>query len=476
MKQYHIKYSVFSLLFLFLAGISQAQDREILFIHGLGGTADSWNVYEQHFPSIPPISNLVIFDNEYDSDNDIATSAAESRADFQRETIQVPETAIAFGHSMGGVVARQLDFEFKTAGQDMLFGGLVTSGAPNQGAAIFNSIQNGDMQVYFGEGCKEVITDPIGSTLNLIMGGAASLSSASWVQKLNTLGNSLNSIGGMYSKLPIPNGSNSILCDGLWFGMNFFNVGPAKFNTASGVDLAIGSPTMNTLNTFQANQNGTMPMVTVWGNEQRPIHWREWESILFTKPATLPLNQTDDENLMNIMDGIENGYQIASTVALIGSVACAIGGIWYPPVWVFVMPAAICFIEFYQGAYWIKNDSEVKWAALIGATSTATVNVTMQNFSCIGQLITNGLPWLISLSWSDIKGCFQTNTIAVAVPIILPSDGIIAEDQAKIPGVCDIRVDRANHQELRNHPNATKAYSDIFNVQQQCIHPFFLTN
>ena len=91
------------------------------------------------------------------------------------------------------------------------------------------------------------------------------------------------------------------------------------------------------------------------------------------------------------------------------------------------------------------------------------------------QLIVNALPWLTSLSLSDIRNCFTTNTITYQVPVMLPNDGIVPESSAIIPGVCDIEVEGANHQELMNHPRATDAYQLVFDAGK-CVDIFFETD
>lgn len=438
--------------------------REVILIHGLGGDLTSWQIYEQEFQNMTPMTNLNLMNGEYDTEKSLPNTAAEVRDGILRRGGTNAETAIVIGHSMGGITARQLDFEHQTGNGTRLFRGIVTSGSPNQGAQMINSMQNGTTQQYFGEGCVNVVADPARSLVNLVpFSGTAGVI----VNALSPITSSYNFVSGLTT-----NGSGSLLCDVSWLALK--KTGLGAYDTPAATDISVGSSIINNLNNYQ--QGNSIPMVNVWGNEQSPIHWREIENIQFTKPQDLPFNATDDEGLMNTMDNIANFYRVGSIVAGVSASALTVAGFWAPPAWGYVLPVANVGIQFYQGYYWIAEESEPQWHVMIGATTNVSVTSTVQSFGCLEQLIVNGLGWLTSLSLRDIRNCFRTNTITYQVPLMLPNDGIVSKDAALILGICEIEVQGANHQELRNHPRATDAYQLIFDKGLVCIDQFFETN
>src|SRR4029450_11796597 len=108
---------------------ASAQDRPVVFIHGMGSGPETWQETADRLQSrlqISPDRAQVSWWNAVES------QASEMQARFGG----LPGSTIAVGHSLGGLVARQW-------GRSHQLEGLITLGSPNPGRPIANQINEG---------------------------------------------------------------------------------------------------------------------------------------------------------------------------------------------------------------------------------------------------------------------------------------------------------------------------------------------
>lgn len=122
------------LLLVLLVSTAHAQDAEnVTFIHGLGGNSLSLQEADN------TLSDDFIINTQrlgYSSQNDIASIASGERSN-------VLSNSVVVGHSMGGVVAREM---VRTDGSQSDIDALITSGSPHEGALIANQLSGGYAQ------------------------------------------------------------------------------------------------------------------------------------------------------------------------------------------------------------------------------------------------------------------------------------------------------------------------------------------
>jgi pimeloyl-ACP methyl ester carboxylesterase len=269
--------------------------RDVYFLHGLGGSVQSWNLsaehLEQHFmlrEYVPPYSSYV---------NGNLGSAAKEVHEWIRIHNPMPNgagRAIMVAHSQGGMVGKAMEYVSLTFPDPTFyprkFGGLVTFGTPHGGAMILN---NGDpygsqkqIQVFLNEGCQAFSSALI---TNLI---ASNWAVSSLVYLLNfdkQLNGSIpEALCGAFSGTVIP-----LLMDDL----------ASPITT----DYQVGSPMVDILN----NMPTQMPVVTFYGEETQPIFFKTISSFLLDARSLTPedpFTGDDDSEFVEKANSMMSAY------------------------------------------------------------------------------------------------------------------------------------------------------------------------
>jgi hypothetical protein len=125
-RRHGIRFTASVLAFVASTAIVSAQERAVVFLHGVNSGPETWQGAAERLRQramIEPYRPATSWQN-----------SMESQADqVQRQVGHLPGSTIAVGHSAGGIVAREWSRQHG-------LGGLVTVGSPNLGAPIANHV------------------------------------------------------------------------------------------------------------------------------------------------------------------------------------------------------------------------------------------------------------------------------------------------------------------------------------------------
>ena len=144
-----------------------AQDRNVAWIHGLDGNANSWKHYNQIFDKERNLNSLR---TTYNTDNGITYSTNKvigSMDTHYKKGANNPRN-LGIGHSMGGLMLR--DADRITANGTKKFGGYITVASPNYGAPIANSLLDGSVENAAENACNKLADGPLSQLFALPWG------------------------------------------------------------------------------------------------------------------------------------------------------------------------------------------------------------------------------------------------------------------------------------------------------------------
>lgn len=306
-------YKTIGLLAIFLVTLNTIaqQDRNVVWVHGLDGSADSWQHYNDIFDDERQINSLR---RSYDTDHGVdftANRVIASMSAFGREATDPRNLAI--GHSMGGVVIRDVDRLTSVSNKN--FGGLITVTAPNYGAPISNSLIDGDVESAALDACGKISAGPEAELFNL-----------PWIV-----------IGLLTTE------------DICGFFITNKKIQEYQGTPTTNYDLRVGSTTINAINNYPTN----IPRISIWAEENSPVHWR-----LFSSDKNG--NDTDLKSTISTARDVYNVFYINNIARSI--------------TYIFINPfAAVRYSrvakQWKKGRDWI-DDSETIWSSLIKTTRT----------------------------------------------------------------------------------------------------------
>jgi len=137
-------------LFLLVGQNTQAQ-RNVHWIHGLGGDGGSWQPFANDFNNQRQI--LTNSANTYPTGNGVGGMVQNIQNQLGGGA---DPTGIAIGHSMGGVATRQIDVQ-----NNGRFGGTITFGSPLRGARVVNNLNNNVAANYINNAIDRLTSGPL---------------------------------------------------------------------------------------------------------------------------------------------------------------------------------------------------------------------------------------------------------------------------------------------------------------------------
>ncbi|MEZ4773425.1 MAG: hypothetical protein R3D00_09615 [Bacteroidia bacterium] len=451
MRTIRYVFGVLSLVFSFTAGYSQSPARNVILLHGFGNGDNGWQVYETMFEQEWNINSHRF---NYNNLNGVQNAADDVLQNLQTLAVPTGSNNIMMGHSTGGLAIRMMEHYPNPAQKAIMnsyFGGYITVGTPHKGIKLVNSYQNGNLEEFFDDGCKEVITDPVLSIFNSI-----------FYSPISPVGFFIQYLGG---KL-VCNAAYEKLEDKL-----SLYLAP---NTL--VDLKVGSPTLANL-----PYTSSKPRIFLYGDEQSPVHWRFLSSLIDSMPVNIPPPPAPyaagDEGYVNAANQIQAvETAVAGLAATIGVINSLQGN--------FITGASSFYVafQFAQGAAWLSN-SEMGWNTLIGANDTYPFTITTNSmFICWSQIEDIERDYLDGVIdfptyWQNLNAtyqnpaCWASQTYTMLITNNQISDGLAPRVSTRPDPLspCFLGIADANHQEEVHHPNATERYRQIFNRETPVI-------
>ena len=385
------------------------QDRNVIWVHGLGGDASSWEHYSTLFDSERQINSLR---EGYYTANGITAAGNLVKTSMNVLGIDATNSQnLGIGHSMGGLMIRDIDR--LTPINVKRFGGYITVATPNYGAPIANSLLDGDVTSAASNACNKLIAGP-----------AAQLFGLPWTIVNNITNNDI---------------CGSFIDDDLIQGL--------QGSPVTNNDLRVGSATIDSINNYATN----IPRISIWAEENSPVHWRLISS-------TISNNDTEWISIANDARSVYNSHY-ANNFAL------AIAHAFIDPVGAALFSYRAT--EWKKGRDWI-DDSETIWSSLIKTTRTEQETYWEEiwepcpyppNYPPPPAANPNGNNAIALKSVDPDCGEWVWQELTRYVTVNYPSDGFL-------PKYTQIMVDNptpdnvfhvlgANHTEVRNMSNST---------------------
>jgi pimeloyl-ACP methyl ester carboxylesterase len=393
-------------LFIAMYGAS-AQSNNYVWIHGLNGTADSWYVYQNAFT---PNNGTRL---AYRSDKSITDISKElwntNSTLFGRNTILV-------GHSMGGLVARELERNHSTS-----IKGIITLGTGHQGAQFSKELHFGGLNQL-----KDKIISRINSCFSSSLVAFAFTFPGITPAAIKTaeISNYISSF------LTGPIGDIAVN-----------EIAALGFNKACTDDLQPGSTFLRTLEQRKIN----VPILTFASEEDR------WQlarvlhcQINYKKLATDPNINIDGNFDMygyNALNTTNNIIKIGGHTHTGFAAVLTIAGFSNPISWVAAAAHSVAAVNWYSTSAYIDNGLDYDHAVLIGAYRVDKVENKF-----------------LLVKWYEY----------INVPG--PHDGIVSVksqqlDKTKGNNViwANATIKGVNHMEQRNHFRTKREFDDVLN-------------
>lgn len=393
-------------------------------IHGLNGTEDSWKIYKEAFT---PVNGSML---KYSSDKSI-TSIAE--VVWNENYNQFNQNTILIGHSMGGLVARELERNHSTK-----IKGIITLGTPHQGAHVAKELQNGKLNALARKTFAKV-TNSLQVSTTAFMFTIPGISFPVIV-KTNDVMNKLNAAMGVAIG-PVVN-----------------TVVSSAFNKACSDDLQPGSVFLNRL----ASRKINVPVLTFASEEDR---W-QLARVAYCQNNYELLSKDPNVNIDGKFD--LGGYNILNTanaiVKTVGHVhtgfaaACVVGGFWYPYLWAASAAHSVAAVNWYSTADYIDNGLDYDHADLVGAYRVDVIS-------------------------EQHKFLWKKWTTYTYVKVPEPHDGVASvktQQLEKSRGYnviwANTTIKGVNHMEQRNHFKTRKEFERLLNGETYAPSIFANTN
>jgi pimeloyl-ACP methyl ester carboxylesterase len=387
----------------------QETDIDVIWQHGLGGDLTSWETLANQFQvqremnSVRP--NVTTSEGVLEMAEQITISPVTVGTDSDH--------TIGIGHSMGGVAFREIARRTAPGFVDAV----VTVGSPLNGAEISDALFDGTASGYFRHGVEELQKGPRRQfTISYII--------------LRELFFTFIHITArdIHEVLFTQNGFDELV-----------------FTTASAnrgvVDLAVGSEYMRTARAL----NPEIPKVSIYGNENRPVHYRMAASFSGTP---------EDEIVRTVNDiiGVYDAFYQINRSAFFG-----IFGRWQASGWK-------------SGRDYLRHGSETGWNTLIGASRLEESRVcsrqlvcSLMEYSercvigdsddcCMQEVCTTGNFWFNEESDGLINKSSQLGELGASLQSAWLSDR-------------NFEVVGANHVEQREHPGVRERLVEIFDAR-----------
>lgn len=419
------KISIFVLSLLSVILSVNAQSNKYVWIHGLNGTADSWNVYQNAFT--PGNGSRP----EYKSDKSI-TSISEGY--WNANSDKFGKNTILVGHSMGGLVARELERNHSSS-----IKGIITIGTGHQGAQFAKELQ-------YGGGLNKLAN-------NVVSKGSSCVTSTLVAFSFTFPGIS----AALIPTAKVVDGIAAVLVSPIG-NIALNEIAASGFNKNCTDDLQPSSSFIKTLEQRKVN----VPVLTFACEEDRwqlprTVHCQ----LNYKKLATDPNINSDGNYDMagyNALNTTNNVIKIGGHTHTGFAVVCGVAGFWNPYLWAAAAAHTAAAVTWYSTSDYIDNGLDFDHAVLIGAYR---VDAIPENHQFLWK------------KWTTYN--------YITVPE--PHDGIVPVksqqlDKSKGTNViwANATIKGVNHMEERNHFKTRKEFELLFDGRTYAPLTFANTN
>lgn len=409
MKNHFVLLLICSLMTL---GKVSAQDKNVYWLHGLNDNSAAWQHYTGIFNAERRMNSVRPGYISGDGVN-VATSTINS-------FIPANPNNIGIGHSMGGIVLRNL--ERTQSNFSRKINGLITVASPNSGAGIANSFNDNSLLAASQKACTELTAGPISELFGL-----------PWTTV------SLSILSAIGANLTTKNLCELFITNDL---LEQFAGTPSVRE-----DLRQGSPLIQQLNL----RNPVIPQLTMVAEENSPVHWRLFGSIATrNRPVQNDIFVADAVGLTR---EIYNGFYITRTS---GSVVSAILGFLNPAFFAAAVLNGYKASQWKKGKDWI-DDSETIWNGLTKSSRIETQRYWVYVWRPCHDPFSRPQQRVASLNSGECDTwVWEERTRNLMVHH--PSDGFIpsySQDIASLPASNRYFINGANHIELLNMSNSS---------------------
>ena len=407
------------LFFILVASPLVAQDNLVYWVHGLNDNRSTlekdqvWYVYKYTLTKTDNRGTSI----QWESTSSLATAADTLNAYISRE-VSNPGKAIVFGHSAGGLVARQAA---KTSGGKIR--AVITAGTPNSGAPIITSLKNGSIDKLAVKGLTTI--------------GAAISASLIAYDGSNILRKAFSAILGAETFFM------TLLGD--VFGVVYIDINKGHYLRKQSVkDM---DPDLSK-NSFLAGLNAsapTTPIINIYGNEDEKQlvrlsgtlrHKSEVDSYLNVRDSTF-----DDEAMSVYNNVIANCAEYKAKHQEIANMTQTCSQL-LPKLSLTAATNSVAANAWSSAIRYLQYDIHDEWDNIIGATHTESIQEWHQ---------------FLFIRWFTFK----------YVTVYEDSDGFIPNRRSMMkeslgPKTLNREVRGVNHLEMNSHPNMRKMLNRIY--------------
>ena len=425
------------------------QNRKVLWVHGLGNNIHFWDQQRTNAQRNYRIRSS--------GSTHPTNEGVQKYADRLREDLNPikGDRTIGVGHSLGAVALRQANKD-----DNSLFGGIITLGAPLDGARLANAVISGEADRF------------IRQSVDILQRGPILSKSRTGLQTFKDT--FLNPIP---SPLLILWPSNLIRLFGSGYALEETqkladNANKAIFdrfnpNNPSVRDLAENSSYLRSIRNFQSSQ----AKIIAWGNEDSPVHVRLMAS-------GKSLNTSSNRKMLRIYNLVGAGYRMAANGIRTG---------WGFLCWRSCMRRRRAEKEAWNAGYdYLRRGWEIAWNELTGARHLEEYTTTERTYVCDGGGISpfQMIPFYrqpgcsygfyynpFFYSYTPCNPCrWEYRTVTRHRWVNNPSDGMIKASSQK-GEVTNwhggerkfVELKGVNHMEMGVHEQSDKLFRDAFN-------------
>eukprot|EP01137_Pigoraptor_chileana_P023913 Opistho-2@91016 len=382
-----------------------AQDRGAVWVHGFNDNSNQWNNWAGTFTSQRRLNTQS--NGSYDSNSGVGYMANLVKNSYGNNN---NANRIYFGHSLGGVIGRDIDVN--NNGQ---FGGIITAGSPLDGARIANTLLNGEVANCVVDGVDRVTMGPLAQ-----------------------IGPVAYFVGGI-----IVNAIPPFLQD----------VVNSKFGNNQTVnELKENSTYINGIK----NNNTITPKVNIYGNEDAPVSWR------LASTAT-------NQDITSIVATAGDVYEAAMWVNI--GLAASTG--WFT-LGISAAYFGYVAYKWNVGANWWRYDSEGNWNYLIGSgipsSNTVCFSQIVWEDPCMPSENASTLEYLSCWQERVYSFCHTYySTVNGQSDGFIKASSQTGYYSSWASNATQIEAQGVNHLEMSTHETMRDIYNGIFNAHVLCV-------